>query len=157
MDDPSQPQRTDIIPAAGEGYKSADVMGQVTDLTTVGTTDTSVTLEFTAVDNGTGHPADYAIRYGSPTIEWSAASATEVAVPGSGVGSTMGYTYSSLQSGTAYEFQVVAYRGTLNVDAVLGPVSSKASATTTGGGGGGGKHGRERDRKPRAAYFYVDR
>jgi len=35
-----------------------------------------------------------------------------------------------LQASTTYEFQLVAFRGTLNVDAVFGDLSDVASGTT---------------------------
>src|SRR5437588_9802769 len=42
---------------------------------------------------------------------------------------------------SAYTFQLVAFRGTLNVNAVFGGLSNMASGTTTGGSGGGGGGG----------------
>ena len=102
----------------------------VSDLTAVATTAGSVTLSWTQVDDGTGGPARYALRYGTPTLEWAGAAASEVTLAGTGVGSSLQHTVSGLEAGTAYQFAVVAYRGTPGVDAVTGPVSKVASATT---------------------------
>ncbi len=102
----------------------------VSDLTAVATTAGSVTLSWTQVDDGTGGPARYALRYGTPTLEWAGAAASEVTLAGTGVGSSLQHTVSGLEAGTAYQFAVAAYRGTPGVDAVTGPVSKVASATT---------------------------
>jgi hypothetical protein len=111
--------------------------GTVTDLAVAGVTDTSVTLSFTEVSNGAGQPASYDIRYAAGTIAWaSAASVTQgsctTPVAGSLFGAKRTCTVLGLVSATGYEFQVVAFRGTLNVDAVFGGYSNVASGTTTG-------------------------
>lgn len=105
--------------------------GTVTDLRVVGVTDNSVTLRWTQVDDGTGSPADYAVRDGTPTLSWGSAYATEVSVAGTAVGDSLTYTVSGLQAGTTYQFGMVAYRGTLNVDAVFGRLSNFVSGSTT--------------------------
>jgi endo-1,4-beta-xylanase len=102
----------------------------VTDLKVSAVTDSSVTLRWTQVDDGTGSPAKYALRYGAPTITWGSAYVTEVSLDGTAAGATMGYTFAGLRSGTTYQFQLVAYRGTLNVDAVFGALSNIVSGTT---------------------------
>jgi hypothetical protein len=104
--------------------------GQVTDLEAVGVSTNSVTLQWTEVDDGTGAPAKYALRYGSPEIAWGSAYDTEVSVEGTEIGATLEYEYGGLEPGTKYEFQLVSYRGTLNVDAEFGDRSNKVSATT---------------------------
>lgn len=110
----------------------------VDDLSVVATSDSSVTLEWTQVDDGTGSPADYAIRYGSPTITWGDAYETEVSVTGDAVGATIQYEYTGLASGTDFEFQLVPYRGTLNETGVdFGPVSNAVAATTDATDDGG--------------------
>jgi|GEM_PF-2046111 len=111
--------------------------GTVTDLTVIAATDSSLTLRWTEVDDGTGNPAKYAIRYGSPTISWGAAYATEITVAGTGVGAVKEHTWNGLTSGTDHQFQTVAYRGTLNVDAVFGAASNTASGTTVVNGEAG--------------------
>src|SRR5207248_5966234 len=90
----------------------------VSDLAVAGTTSGSVTLAFTEVSDGTGQPANYDIRYASGTLSWgSATSVTSGSCATPVVGSTIGAkrtcTVLSLAAGTAYSFQLVAYRGTL--------------------------------------------
>jgi hypothetical protein len=109
--------------------------GTVTDLAVAGVTDTSVTLSFTEVSNGAGQPASYDIRYAAGTIAWaSAASVTQgsctTPVAGSLFGAKRTCTVLGLVGATGYQFQVVAFRGTLNVDAVFGGFSNVASGTT---------------------------
>ena len=105
----------------------------VSDLRVVSVTTGSVTLRWTQVDDGTGSPAKYALRYGTPTMSsWAGAYPTEVSVTGTAVGTSIDYTYTGLQSATNYQFQMVSYRGTLNVDATFGGLSNTASAVTTG-------------------------
>jgi len=110
--------------------------GAVTDLAVTGVTDSSVTLAFTEVTDGAGAPASYDIRWAAGTIAW--ASATEVArgscatpVSGSAIGARRSCTVLGLAAGVGYQFQMVAFRGTLNVNAVFGGLSNVASGTTT--------------------------
>ncbi len=110
--------------------------GAVTDLAVTGVTDSSVTLAFTEVTDGAGAPASYDIRWAAATIAW--ASATDVArgscatpVSGSAIGARRSCTVLGLVAGVGYQFQMVAFRGTLNVNAVFGGFSNVASGTTT--------------------------
>jgi hypothetical protein len=101
----------------------------VTDLTVASVTANTATLGFTAVNDGTGQPAAYYLRYAAGTITW--ATATELPPFGSGaIGTLVTTTVPGLTAGTAYQFQVVAYRGTPNVNAVFGALSNVASGTT---------------------------
>src|SRR5436309_15599312 len=102
----------------------------VTDLAVAAASDTSITLSFTEVDDGIGAPASYDVRYVvGPSISWGSSTpsvkdgscATPVA--GTAVGSTRTRTGLALTAGTAYSFQVGGFRGTRNVNAVVGPVS----------------------------------
>ncbi|HVH66627.1 MAG TPA: Ig-like domain-containing protein [Gemmatimonadales bacterium] len=109
--------------------------GTVTDLAVAGVTDTSVTLSFTEVSNGAGQPASYDVRYAVGTITW--ASATSVTrgscstpVAGTAFGAKRTCTVLGLVPATGYQFQLVAFRGTLNVDAVFGGFSNVVSGTT---------------------------
>ena len=109
--------------------------GTVTDLAVAGTTDSSATLSFTEVSDGAGQPASYDIRYTAGTISWGAATTVSqgtCAAPVSGVqiGAKLTCTILGLAAATAYQFQAVAFRGTLNVNAVFGGLSNVASATT---------------------------
>jgi len=109
--------------------------GTVADLQVTAVSDTSVTLAFTEVDDGTGRSASYDFRYAAPPISWGPAAdvargtcATPVA--GTVVGATRACTVLGLTPSTAYDFQLIALRGTLNVDAVFGGLSNIASGTT---------------------------
>ncbi len=103
----------------------------VSDLEVVSVSATSVTLRWTQVDDGLGRAAQYALRYGSPTLAWSAGYATEVSVSGTSIGTARQYTFTGLASDTPYQFRLISYRGTLAVDAVFGPLSNTVSDATT--------------------------
>lgn len=100
----------------------------VTDLRVViaSSTNTSMTLRFTEVDNGIGLPADYDIRYiASPLNHWWWGSGTSVKrgtctspLKGIKVGASRTCTVTGLTPGTNYEFQLVAFRGNMNVGSV---------------------------------------
>ena len=109
--------------------------GTVTNLSVASVTPNSVTLSFTEVHNGAGAPATYDVRYAVSPLSWG--SATPVAqgtcaVPlaGTTIGATRTCTVQGLSASTSYQFQLVAFRGTLNVDAVFGNLSNVASGTT---------------------------
>jgi uncharacterized protein YjdB len=109
--------------------------GTVTDLTVASVTDSSATLAFTEVNDGTGQPAKYDMRWAAGMLSWgSAQSVTRgtcgVPMAGTAIGARRTCTVLGLQSGTGYQFQLVAFRGTLNVDAVFGGLSPVASGTT---------------------------
>lgn len=97
---------------------------------------TSVNLSFTEVDDGTGQPAKYAVRLSSAGALWGGAPdvtqgtcATPVA--GSAIGASKSCVINGLAASTAYQFQIVAFRGTLDTGtAVFGQLSNLASATT---------------------------
>src|SRR5205807_831551 len=95
----------------------------------------------------------YNLRYvlGS-TLSWGGSTPSVTrgtcATPLSGttVGATRTCTVLGLTAGTTYSFELVAYRGTLKVNAVFGGLSNVASGTTAAapggaGGGGGGTSG----------------
>ncbi|PYO38145.1 MAG: hypothetical protein DMD29_14160, partial [Gemmatimonadetes bacterium] len=110
--------------------------GKVTDLNIAGVTDSAVTLSFTEVTDGTGLPAGYFMRFAVAPLAWSSATdaaqgSCTVPVAGSAIGATRSCTVLGLQSGVTYQFQLVAFRGTLNVNAVFGALSNLASGTTT--------------------------
>ncbi len=110
--------------------------GTVTNLTVTSVTANSVTLSFTEVTDGAGQPASYDIRWNAGTMNWASATGVaqgscSVPVAGTAIGATRTCTVLSLASGTSYQFQMVAFRGTLNVDAVFGGISNIASGTTT--------------------------
>jgi hypothetical protein len=109
--------------------------GTVGNLSASNATSSSVTLSFTEVDNGSGAPSKYEVRYAPGTINWGTATIVSSGtctspVAGSVIGSTKSCTVTNLSAGTQYQFQLIAYRGTLNVDAVFGGFSNVANATT---------------------------
>ena len=116
------------------------VPATVSDLTIVGSTDSSVTLSFTEVNDGTGKPASYDVRSmaGSSLTWWLAKSVTQgscaTPVAGSAIGSKRTCTVLGLAAGTTYSFELVAFRGTLNVNAVFGDLSNVATGTTQAAG-----------------------
>src|SRR5438128_7798086 len=109
--------------------------GTVTDLAVAGVTDTALTLAFTEVSDGTGQPASYDVRVGGGTLSWSAAPSVgrgscTTPVAGSVIGAKRSCTVLGLTAATGYQVQLVAFRGTLNVNAVFGALSNLASGTT---------------------------
>lgn len=86
----------------------------VADLTAVSVFSNAVMLRWTQVENETGGAVNYAVRYGSPTIEWDDAASTEAAVSGTEPGEELSYIYMQLESDTEYEFQVLATLGDAN-------------------------------------------
>jgi len=94
-----------------------------------------VTLSFTEVNDGTGLPASYDIRYAAGSISWPAAqSVTQgtctTPVAGTAIGATRTCIVLGLAPSTSYQLQLVAFRGTMNVNAVYGGLSNVASKTT---------------------------
>jgi uncharacterized protein YjdB len=109
--------------------------GTVTDLAVASVTDSSGTLSFTEVSDGTGLPASYDIRFAAGAISWASATAVTrgsctAPVVGSVIGAVRTCTVLGLQAGTTYEFRLIAFRGTLNLNAVFGGLSNIARAAT---------------------------
>jgi hypothetical protein len=107
----------------------------VTDLAVAATTDSSATLIFTEVDDGTGAPARYDVRVAPTPLNWGTAVGSVkrgtcvTPVVGTAIGTRRTCTVLGLVTGTAYDFQLVSFRGTLNLNAVFGPLSNVASGT----------------------------
>src|SRR5205814_4836331 len=124
-----------VITATSEGVAGTSTVtvtaikpSTVTDLAVVGASDSSITLLFTQVNDGSGRPAKYDVRLSTSPLSWgSAASATTgtcaTPVGGSAIGAKLTCTALGLLAGTDYQFQLVAFRGTLNVNAVFGALS----------------------------------
>ncbi|MGH7589801.1 MAG: fibronectin type III domain-containing protein, partial [Gemmatimonadales bacterium] len=138
----------DQLPGAPSGpahSSAATGIGIVSDLRVTATTDSSVTLTFTEVTDGTGLPAGYDVRFATAPLSWgSAAEATRgsCASPLAGIriGAARSCTVLGLAAATTYQFQVVGFRGILDLSAVFGDLSNVAAGTTPGttGGGAGG-------------------
>jgi len=108
----------------------------VTDLSVTGVTDSSVTLAFTEVSDGTGQPASYDIRSAVAPLSWGSAASVgrgtcTTPVAGSAIGARRTCTVLGLAGGTSYQFQLVAFRGPLTgPGTVFGGLSNVASGTT---------------------------
>ena len=107
----------------------------VTDLAAAAGTDSSVNITFTEVSDGTGAPAGYEVRYAPGTISWGTAAPVvsgtcSTPLAGTTVGSLRTCTVTGLAAGTSYQFQAVAFRGTLNQNAVFGALSNVATGAT---------------------------
>ena len=103
---------------------STGLPAAVTDLTVKAVTDTSATLTFTEVDDGTGHPAAYDVRYAAGTLSWGSAADVSrgtcaLPVTGTAVGAVRSCSVLGLKAATSYAFQIVPFRGTLNVEVRL--------------------------------------
>ena len=112
--------------------------GQVTDLSVASATERSATLRFTEVDDGTGNPAQYNVRYHLHPIEWGWGQATHVEegscadpVQGQSVGSEFTCVAEGLDPDVKYDFQLVAYRME-DGKRVFGTLSNAATGTTAG-------------------------
>lgn len=104
--------------------------GPVTDLRLVSASESSIALVFTEVSGGDGLPANYDLRYSPTPLSWSLA--TGILVTGSTIGNQRTVVISGLTPATSYQFQIVAYRGTLNLNAVFGTLSNILSVATLG-------------------------
>lgn len=118
------------------GTIMAEDPGTVSDLTVAAASDASVTLSFTQVDDGMGDPAKYEIRYAAGPLSWQSANsvaAGSCATPlvGSGIGTVASCEVQGLAASTSYNFQAVAFRGTMS-NSVRGGLSNIVSAATTG-------------------------
>ena len=107
--------------------------GQVIDLTVVQETSTTITLNWTEVDDGFGSPSSYTARFRpNTTLAWTDITNGGCAAPiaGTTIGQVLACTADGLQAGTVYFFEVRPFRGTLGVDALFGPWSNTAGGTT---------------------------
>jgi uncharacterized protein YjdB len=125
-----------VCSGENSGPLVADPPGTVSDLAVAATTDISATLSFTEVDDGMGEPAKYDVRYSAGPMSWDGAASVGAGtcaapIAGDGVGSSLSCTVVGLTPGTAYNFQVAAFRGTLGQNAIWGGASNIAAATTT--------------------------
>jgi hypothetical protein len=104
-------------------------------VTTVNAND--MVLAWTEVQDGVGAPATYDIRLAAGSITWGSAVSVSngtcsTPVAGVTIGATKTCTVTGLAGTTAYQFQLVPYRGTPGSTAVYGPLSNITGATTGG-------------------------
>jgi len=107
----------------------------VSDLATMAATDSTINVSFTEVSDGTGAPSSYEVRFAPGTISWGTAAPVVsgtcgTPLAGQAVGNKRTCTVGGLTAGTSYQFQIVAFRGTLNQNAVFGALSNVASGAT---------------------------
>jgi uncharacterized protein YjdB len=119
----------------GGGTQTVTNPGAVTDLAIASIADTTASLSFTQVNDGTGQPAQYEIRYAIAPISWGTAAAAAkgtctTPLAGTTIGAKLTCTINGLTASSAYNFQIVAFRGTLNVNAVFGALSNPLAAST---------------------------
>ncbi len=107
---------TDVVPVEA-AYPTP---GGVPDLAVSRADESSIELTWTHIDDGTGDPARYRVKYSRPSIVWREASVgcDPVAELG-GVGATVSCTVEGLDPDTDYEFLMMSYRieGTAWADA----------------------------------------
>jgi len=127
--EPEPPKADEAVTATADGPPRT-----VSNLQVVWIRPNSFKLSFTEVDDGTGNPAKYDIRYARGTISWGSASSVTFGTCQSqqttskGAGQSFYCSIEGIPSTSdPYQFQVVAYRGTLNQDAVFGQLSNVAS------------------------------
>ena len=100
------PVEPDVTPSFG--VPSPD---GVTDLQVVDSASTTLTLEWTQVDDGTGSPASYRLKYAEPPIDWRTATiGCTRTMRGTAIGSSMSCQVEGLTAGTTYELQMMSFR-----------------------------------------------
>ncbi len=112
--------------------------GTVADLRTSGATSSSVDLDFTEVNDGTGEPAYYRVRFAktSTNPSWPddftmvEDGACANPVEGVEIGATYGCTVPDLESGTEYVFGVIAYRYDESGSRLFGDPSNRPTGET---------------------------
>lgn len=83
----------------------------VEDLTVAAVTASSVTLHWTEVDDGTGDPAEYRLKYAPSPIDWSSAAiGCERTIRGTVIGAERSCIVTGLETGVTYDFQLMSYR-----------------------------------------------
>jgi hypothetical protein len=112
----------------------ARAAGTVDDLVVTGTTDSSLTVRWTQVDDGTGQPASYRVKYAVPPIGYSSATVgCNSTIVGTQIGAQMTCTIGGLPSATTYDLQLKAFRvvGGVWEGATSSNVATASVATAT--------------------------
>lgn len=81
----------------------------VQDLTVTASSPTTLTVSWTQVDDGTGAPARYRLKYAAPPIDYGAAT-VGCNVTGDAIGDDVSCTVEGLVPGTTYDLQLMSYR-----------------------------------------------
>jgi hypothetical protein len=83
----------------------------VSDLMVTGATAMELTVTWTEVDDGTGRPASYRVKYGTPIGSWrNATIGCAPTIRGRQIGAPIQCTIEDLQPGTTYEVQLMSFR-----------------------------------------------
>jgi hypothetical protein len=81
----------------------------VEDLSVAAVTESTLTVRWTQVDDGTGQPAKYRVKYAVPPIDWQEAT-TACTTGGEMIGAELTCEVAGLASGTTYDVQLMSYR-----------------------------------------------
>ncbi|MGE0160384.1 MAG: fibronectin type III domain-containing protein [Gemmatimonadales bacterium] len=96
------------VATARTATSSAAAVG---DLTIESTGSSSLTLRWTQVDDGSGHPASYRVKYGTQPFSWSTATiACGSTLVGTAIGAPMSCKIEGLLAGTGYDVQLMSFR-----------------------------------------------
>jgi hypothetical protein len=115
------------------GSTSGATAFEVTDLEATGVTSSTIDLSWTQVDDGTGAPAWYRVKYATPPIDWGRATiGCDRTIRGTEIGSEISCTIEDLTPGRTYDVQLMSYR---LVDGVWRNARYSNVATTTTSGG----------------------
>jgi hypothetical protein len=130
IDSPTMPYLTPLGPEARTRLH-AFATDTVTDLEVVSTTPSTATIRWTQVDDGTGAPAWYRVKYDSRAGEpWNAGDVgCEPTLRGGEIGAEMRCTVEDLEAGTHYNFQLMSFRSYEGI--WVGSVRSNVAAATT--------------------------
>jgi hypothetical protein len=98
------------------GTTAAMRVGTVTDLLVMRSTQSTLTLHWTQVQDGGGQPASYRLKYAAPPIDWSTASiGCAPTMVGTEVGAPMSCTVTGLKPGNTYDVEVMSFRSVKGV------------------------------------------
>jgi uncharacterized protein YjdB len=137
VDEVSGSVNMSVTGSSGGGGNPTPAPQPVTDLSVTSTQENSVTLRFTQVDDGTGAPASYQVRYIPSSVSFSWGQALDVTsgtcqapLTGGAIGATLTCTVTALQAASSYAFQLVSFRGSLESTPVFGPLSNRVTGVT---------------------------
>ncbi len=93
------------------GRTAAEEGRTVTDLAVTAATSTTLTVRWTEVDDGTGDPSAYRVKYSTPPIRYGAATiGCDRTISGVAIGARMSCTIEGLKPETAYDLQLESFR-----------------------------------------------
>jgi hypothetical protein len=102
-----EPQYSNVV----SGRTSAATAAMVADLSVEESTASSLTVRWTQVDDGTGGPASYRVKYGTPPLDWSTGTlGCSSSVTGTAVGAPLSCVIQGLPAGATYDVQLMSFR-----------------------------------------------